>query len=235
MTFPTLSRPQVKPNEDPTEDLARWGANMYAYSLIAQLRKILSALVQIANAENIPAANILGRHVFELAAHACYMNRKLTDYFSAREWRGAWDVLTTSAVGNLWVKRHGGKYAPPSTQPPLVVPNPVRIGDAISEYELYQSQEYGQGDAKDDYGLLSELSHPNAACFQQHYIYATNGRDVEIGDADPISPLPFLKPCLIDILHFTIALLKLSKETTVCTQLEAILVELVNRAHATRA
>jgi hypothetical protein len=93
------------------------------------------------------------------------------------------------------------------------VPTPVRIGDAISEYEEYQSQEYGLKEAKENYSYLSELSHPNAACFQQYHVYAPNGRDVEIADAvPPISPLPYVNWSLIDILRFTKGLLELSRK-----------------------
>lgn len=231
IVFPTLSPLPAKPDEDPREKLIQWGTTMYTYSVIAHLRRILSALVLVASAENIPAANILSRHIFELAAHACYMSQKLKSCLAVKNWQQAVDVLRRAALGNYWAKQHGGKYGSP-----LEVPAPVRIGDAISEYERYQSQEYGLEGAKESYSYLSELSHPNAACFQQYHIYAPNGRDVNIADAiPPISPLPYVNWSLIDILRFTKALLELSKETRVGPYVDAVLGELVKRAPATRA
>jgi hypothetical protein len=233
ITFPTLSRPPVKPSEAPTEELVQWGTKLYTYSVVAHSRKILSALVQLANVGNIPAATILSRHVFELAAHACYMSRNLKGLFQQKAWQQAWDLLTIAAVANSWMKRHGEKYASPSTLP-LETPDVLRIGKAISEYEEYRSQEYGVADARDTYSFLSEPSHPNSACFQQYHIYAANG-GVEIGDAvPPISPLPFVNWCLIDILRFVDALFDLSNETTVRRCVQSALAEIVRRAPAHR-
>jgi hypothetical protein len=36
---------------------------------------------------------------------------------------------------------------------------------------VYQRQVHGDGDAKDSYGLLSEHSHPNSACFLPYCEY----------------------------------------------------------------
>ena len=74
--YPLISGP--KP-EVPAEELILWGVKMYAYSVIAQVRRILEGLILLAKAENTPATYVLGRHIFEWAAHTCYMSRNLTE------------------------------------------------------------------------------------------------------------------------------------------------------------
>lgn len=238
ITFPRLSKPAVRPDEPPTEDLIRWGVKMYCYALIAQLRKVLIALVQIAKTDNVPATTILARHIFELTAHACYMSRKLKSCFERNDWKQAWEVLGISARANTWAKRYGKKYGPMPSLPDgwtLEIPDVLRIGNAISEYEQYQSEEYELQEAKENYSLLSELSHPNAACFQQHYVYHQNGRDVDITDAvPPISPIPHVNWCLIDVLRFLLSLFAVSGESNVRSHTESILVQLAARAPASR-
>lgn len=59
INFPRLTRPPVRPEEAPTEELIRWGIKMYSYALIAQVRKVLTGLVQLAKAENVPATTVL--------------------------------------------------------------------------------------------------------------------------------------------------------------------------------
>ena len=76
IAFPILVRPPVKPRDPPTEELIQWAIRMYAYSVTAQVRKMLEASLLLANAENIPASYVIGRHIFEWAAHACYMSRR---------------------------------------------------------------------------------------------------------------------------------------------------------------
>jgi len=70
----------------------------------------------------------------------------------------------------LWAKQHGGKYALPGTQVPAGVPDPLTVSNVVAAYEQYQVKEFGSNDAKDTYGLLSELSHPNSACLQQYQL-----------------------------------------------------------------
>jgi hypothetical protein len=43
----------------------------------------------------------------------------------------------------------------------------IGIGMLVEAYEKYQADKYGQGDAKDAYGFLSEHSHPNSIATYQ--------------------------------------------------------------------
>ena len=86
VAFPILQRPPVKPTDAPTEELVKWGIRMYVYSAAAQVRKVLQGLMLVAKDENVPSSYILGRHIFEWAAHACYMSRNLKNYVERQEW-----------------------------------------------------------------------------------------------------------------------------------------------------
>lgn len=234
VVFPILTRPPVKPNEPPTEELIRWAIRMYAYSVIAQVRRMLEALAQLANVENIPASYVVGRHIFEWAAHACYMSRNLKNYVRRKEWGRAWSLLSIAVIGNLWMKQYGAKYALPTSQAPPSTPDPLAVANVVGAYEHYLFQTHGSKTAKENYALLSELSHPNAACLQQHHVHRAGGRETQIADSEPISPLPFVNWCLLDLLVFIDALLELVKETEVRSTISKALAEIKERAPATR-
>jgi hypothetical protein len=54
ITLPTLTRPAVGPDDDPTEELVRWAVEMYVYSSVAHMRTILAGLVVLADIGNTP-------------------------------------------------------------------------------------------------------------------------------------------------------------------------------------
>lgn len=123
-------------------------------------------------------------------------------------------MLSIAAIGNLWLKQHGTKYALLTSQAPARVPDPLAVANVIGAYENYLFQVHGSKTVKENYGLLSELSHPNAACLQQHHIHKAGGREIEIGDAEPISPL--------------------ADETAIHSKITKLLVEIKKRAPVTR-
>jgi hypothetical protein len=92
ITLPPLA-PTIRPDDDPAEGLAIWGATMYAYSAIAHVRKILAGLVVLANAGNTPTADVVCRHVFEWAASACYVEQNLDRCFKDKQWKLAFQLL----------------------------------------------------------------------------------------------------------------------------------------------
>jgi hypothetical protein len=231
IAFPVLSRPPVGPREPATEELIQWGTKFYTYSLTAHLREIINGLVLLGRAENVPVANVVGRHIFEWAAHACYMNEKLTNYWQSYDWEAAWKLLTVAALGNLWVNRYGDEYPPPDAQP-LEVPDPLRVSEVISAYELFQSSKYGEKQAKDTYSLLREYSHPNAACLEQYHEYSQDGHHVKIAYKKAISLLPSVNWCLIDVLRFIDSLLVLSTEQVVHPAIRQLIVEITKKALA---
>ena len=164
--LPPITRPAVGPHDDPTEELACWGATLYAYSSIAHVRTVLAGLIALTDSGNTTTANIVSRHVFERTAHACYMQEKLAEFMAASKWKPAFELTLQADTGIQWVKRHGDKYD--KSNYPEEALSPIRIKHIIAAYSRYQTERYGKTDAEDSYGFLSEFSHPNGVCFQ-HY------------------------------------------------------------------
>jgi hypothetical protein len=140
------------------------------YSVIAHLQVVLRGLVLLIEAENIPTAYIVCRHIFEWAAHTCYMSRNTKNYVERKEWQRAWRLHSFAMQGNRWLKEHGAKYAPALVSDDT--PDPLSVSNIVSCYEEYRRKERGNADAKDSYGLLSEHSHPNSACFLPYCQYS---------------------------------------------------------------
>jgi hypothetical protein len=65
--LPPLIRPDV-PNDKPDEKLVMWGVTYYAYCVIAHMQTVLSGIVQLLEAKNVPTALVVGRHIFEWTA-----------------------------------------------------------------------------------------------------------------------------------------------------------------------
>src|ERR1017187_8747903 len=162
ITLPPLTRPSVGPKEEPTEELILWGINYYAYSVVAHVRTVVQGLVLLAETGNIPTTFFAARNIFEWAAHACYMSRNLANYVTRKEWGRAWKFLSMATMGNKWMKDHGPKYEPTAVFDGI--PDPLSVACIVAAYEAYERQQFGKGDAKENYGLLSEYSHPNSAC-----------------------------------------------------------------------
>lgn len=217
--LPPITRPAVGPPDAPTEELACWGATLYAYSSIAHVRTVLAGLMALSDSGNTPTANIVSRHVFEWTAHACYMQEKLAEFMAAAKWKPAFELTLQADTGNQWVKRHGHKYD--KSNYPVEALSPIRIKHIIAAYTRYQTEKYGKTDAEDSYGFLSEFSHPNGVCFQ-HY------RDIIGADIHFLKP-PATSSCggidrfIIDWILFMLVLLELGKEQPVRSKLAQIL------------
>src|ERR1019366_6692460 len=262
--LPPLTRPGVGPDDDPTEELVRWGTAMYVYSSVAHMRAILAGLVVLTDIGNTSTADVVCRHVFEWAAQACFMKRNLTQHFANNDWRLAFglqkqvkreppvvicfmkrnltqhfanndwrlafDLLLKADGGNRWIRNHGHKYDA------LPLPDdrrmPVRVNKLIDAYDEYHAEEYGEGDAKDAYGFLSEHSHASGACFLQY-------REISGAEVRFISPaesccLPSANRSLIEWVVFMHGLLGLATETAERGELLGILSRVAKSA-GTRA
>lgn len=230
ITLPPLTRPSVGPKEEPTQELVSWGINYYAYSAVAHVRTVLQGLALLADARNIPTTFFAARNIFEWAANGCYMSRNLANYVRKKEWDRAWKLLSMVAMGNRWMKDHGPKYEPTAVL--RGIPDPLNIANTVAAYDEYRRQQFGKGSAKDDYGLLSEYSHPNSACIFQYHEYS--GPDVRFITPSAGSPLPCVNWCLIDLMMFVDELLRISGERTVRPQVVSVLKEVAKLAPATR-
>jgi hypothetical protein len=106
----------------------------------------------------------------------------------------------------------------------LEAPKPVRIGELVAAYEKYQTEQLGEGDAKDSYGFMSEHSHANGACFLQ-YKEIVAGKIVFV-DPPPSGPRSINRPTL-EWLVFIHGILALAKEDFVRLQVLDILTKTV--------
>jgi hypothetical protein len=227
LTLPSLIRPPVGPKDDPTEELVLWGINYYVYSVLAHLRSILGGIVQLAQANNVPAAYILCRHVFEWTAQSCYMSRNLKNYVERKEWKRAWSLQSIVANGSLWLKRYGTKYAPPEFVEGI--PDPLTVANVVGAYGRYLHQQgKSEDEAQDTYGILSEHSHPNSVCFISYHRFV--GREVRFTVPGPREHLPVVNWCLIDLMLFLQDMLILSREKVVRRQVVNILHEVAKLA-----
>jgi len=218
ITLPPLVRPKVSV-DNPNEELNVWGITYYSYCLVAHMRTVFTGLLQLLQARNIPTAFIVCRHVFEWTAHACYMSRNIANYFKKKEWARAWHLQSLAMEGNIWVKAHGPKYAPKEMTEG--VPDPLGTANVVSCYEEYQRQAGKKPDAKDTYGLLSEHSHPNSACFNRYCQYA--GSEVRFIPPSTDASVLGEERYLLDFLIFLEQLLTLGKEKVVRKQIIAML------------
>src|ERR1700679_1956710 len=92
VTLPTLTRPAVPPNANPTEDLVLWGIQKYAYSLIMHIRTVLKGIMLLAESGNAPTFIIVCRHVYEWNMQCSYAYTKFRSLLDGRDLQGAWEL-----------------------------------------------------------------------------------------------------------------------------------------------
>jgi hypothetical protein len=155
------------------------------------------------------------------------MNENLQKHVAARDWDAARVLLNQAVMGSRWIKEYGHKYTP--TKIALEIPNAIRLKNALASYEAHVERTFG-GDTKDDYGHLSEHSHPNSACLQQYHDNDVLGGEIRFKEPTKGTPLPVVNWCLIDLCTLLLELLRLSSDNTVQPQLAATLTEIAQRA-----
>jgi hypothetical protein len=221
--LPSLIRPPV-PNDNPNEALVVWGTLYYTYCVIAHLRVVLRGMVELLRLGNVATAFLACRHVFEWTAHTCLMSRELEDFVSKQDWKGARELQSRVMEGNRWVKEHGDKYEPGAAYDEI--PDSLRVKKALKAYEQYQKEQHGSSDVEDSYALLSEHTHPNAACFSSYTEFT--GPEVRFVPHSADSALLGEERCLINLALFLDALLRLGREAVVRQQLRTVIDELVD-------
>jgi hypothetical protein len=222
IALPPLVRPDVS-EDKPNDALVSWGTTYYTYSVIAHLQTVLRGLVELIQLGNVSAAFIVCRHVFEWTAHTCYMSRHLKNYIGRQEWGRASHLQAVAMEGNRWIKDHGKKYDAPAVLDG--VPDPLAVANIVSAYEEYQNQTYGKRDVKDSYGLLSEHSHPNSACFNRYCKFS--GAEVRFIKPSTDASILGEERCLIDLVQFLDNLLLLGKERKIHPQIRGIITEII--------
>jgi hypothetical protein len=223
IALPPVTRPAIGQNDDPTEDLVRWGTTFHAYSEIAHIRTVLAGLVTLADIGNTPGGNILARHLFEWTALACYLLENLKPLYASREWKAAFELLLRTDTGNSWVKAHGHNYD--TSAFPQEVAKTIRISKLIAAYKKYQTAQYGRTKVEDSYGFLSEYAHPNAACFLAYREFT--GAQAYFVNPPSLSTFGGIKGFIIEWLMFVQELLGIAQEDVVRAKLIHLLAAIV--------
>jgi len=220
VTLPTLTSPDLTnlTGDARSEALTAWGIQFYVYSVIAHVRAVLRGLRAVASTGNLAPTFALARHIFEWTAQVCYVAENLAQHVASHDSKAARELLDKVVIGGKWVKEYGHKYGATPTATSL--PDPLWLRHTRKSYEAYLKKVYGT-EEKDDYGLLSEYSHPNAACLLQYHDTDAGG-DVRFVEPASGSPLPDVNWCLVDLVRFLIDLLRLSGEQAVRPGLEAL-------------
>jgi hypothetical protein len=220
VTLPRLASPDLTnlTGDARSEALIAWGTQFYVFLVIAHVRAVLRGLKVVATTGNVAPTFVLARHIFEWTAQVCYVAENLAQHVAGHDWKAARKLLDEVVIGGKWVKEHGHKYG--SSPIAASLPDPLRLKHALKSYEAYLKQKYGT-EGKDDYGLLSEYSHPNGACLLQFHDTDAGG---DVGFVEPTSgsPLPDVNWCLVDLIRFFIGLLRLSGEQAIRPGLEAL-------------
>jgi hypothetical protein len=220
ITLPALVRPPVGPHDEPTHELVCWGVQSYVYSSIAHLRNILDGLTKVAASGNRPVVLVIGRHVYEWTANACYMRQEFEKHLRQNDLKSAWELFLEFDTGNTWIKNHGTKYLPEVDNDD--VPKTPRVNKMVKAYSAYQLKARGNDTAENDYGYLSEHSHANGMCFLDYR--RLDGPELTFVEAESRYDLPgVLEICTTEWVLFACQLLGLAQESAVRNELVKIL------------
>jgi hypothetical protein len=227
ITLPPLIRPPVPPDADPTEELVLWGIRKYAYSLIAHIRTVLKGITLLAEAGNAPTLIVVCRHVYEWNMQSSYAYVRFSSFLKRCDLKGAWELYFTVCNGNGWIKKHGGKYVP--ERPNDEIEDAIHVRDFKKVYKKERLETYGSENVDDDYGYLSERSHPNGFCFQPYISL----HPPEVRFAEPV--LSCRSPRILDacVLEWSVTMtrvLELAQENDVRHQLIGMLQTLSGQA-----
>lgn len=163
INLPSLTRPNVGPNDPPTLELVQFDLKAYAYSSIAYVRDLLDGLLALVAAQNVTAVDYVVRALYEWTMQASYVdqrNRLPLKSGNLVECRTVMDPINS---GNGWIKKHGDKYWKPPFEEEM--PGSVRVGHLVKAYKEHRLGGGHEENVEDDYGYLSEHAHPNSVCF----------------------------------------------------------------------
>lgn len=219
IAFPELQRPAVKGQDDPTEELVKWSARMYCYSLISHFREMLGSFIWAAKHGLIPASFVIGRCLFEMAAHAYYVHKHCVQYADKSDWGAAWDFLQDINMGSRYMREEYGEENYEAT--------PREIAKIIRCFDEW----IARGRATTEYSFLSEFAHPNMAALSHYYridqgpsglaLVTFSAPNRNVGTA----PWPQASLSFTACLHFALKMLERMNDGVVADQVKAVLVE----------
>lgn len=146
-----------------------WALSVYVHSAILHTASLLTSFLDLARSRSWPAATIVSRSIYELAAQTHYMEKYVSGWKERNQLDSIWDLLTRINVGSSWIQ---GVIATRRPQPDDFdreeedFPTPHPIGKIMA---CFAREIEGQRLA--NYRFLSEFTHRNMAAFSQHYVF----------------------------------------------------------------
>jgi hypothetical protein len=171
--IPDLIRPAVAHDAPPTEELVAWAIHVYFYSALCQFREILRATLLLVDAHAVAAVFFCCRGLFELAAHAYYVQKHVLQHWKAGDLNSAWKFLFEINLGsrNMREKQKEGKNDPDYPEGP-------HIAKVMACFNEYFPDGHKVKQATETYSSLSEFSHPNCFAFINHFEWETDLRNM---------------------------------------------------------
>jgi hypothetical protein len=107
LRFPPLRCPSVGPHDPPCIALINWGTCVYVFSALCHFRELLRSFVVLLKEGCHGGAIVIARGLFELAAHAFYVDKHLEQYLAASHLEQAWSFLSDVNLGSRHMRNYG--------------------------------------------------------------------------------------------------------------------------------
>ena len=228
LTLPSLTRPNLGPDDLPSLALVHFDLVAYAYSSIAFVRDLLSGFLVLNAAGNVAAVDLVIRSLFEWTMQASYVDQQNREPLKSQDFVACRAIMDRVQTGNGWVKRHGDKYWKPPFEDDIS--EGVRIKHLVKAYKAHQMETRQEETVEDDYGYLSEHAHPNSFCFLD--VTRRNGSALEF-----VKPTPgtrnqgIVSATMLDWSLCIYNILQLAGETPIRSELISMLKRVVDVNH----
>ncbi len=221
--FRDLPRPAGDVRGPISDELIGWSIQMYCFSLLSHFREMLASFLALIKRGYVPAAFVILRTIYEMAAHAYYVHRTVTQYLLGKNARAAWDFLQDINMGSTYMQKPTHKMNE-ETGIDLKFPVPRPIGKALSAFNEYSQDNR----VADNYAFLSEFAHPNMPAFSHYYrMVRSRGGPVFVSPPRDLTtvPFPLLEISTTVVLIFVTKLLGQAGEKPVRLRLSKIVEE----------
>jgi hypothetical protein len=134
--LPSLTRPNLGPNDPPTLELVQFDLKSYAYSSIAYVRDLLNGLLVLVAAHNVAAVDLVVRGLYEWTMQASYVEQQNRGPIKSGDFVECRLIMDRIQTGNSWVKKHGDKYWKPPFEEDIS--DSLRIKHLVKAYKARQ-------------------------------------------------------------------------------------------------
>lgn len=136
--LPSLTRPDVGPDDSPTLELVQFDLKAYAYSSVSYVRDLLNELLVLMAAQNVAAVDLVIRGLYDWTMQATYVDQQNREPIKAGDFVECRQVMDRIQSGNGWVKKHGRQYWTPPFEDDI--PDSLRIKHLVKAYKAHQWQ-----------------------------------------------------------------------------------------------